>query len=91
MGSLYFGIYSGVYANKICLKIIFKIIFFLNLHQNKCQNIGTPPLPSYRATPILIEGTIEALVRVGVALSGSRGRPRGGYGRGPYILTIILV
>ena len=33
----------------------------LHLHQKKFQNIGTPPLPSYRATPILIVSTIVAL------------------------------
>ena len=41
------------------LKTSFKIIFeniFLHLHRNSCQNIGTPPLRSYRATPTLLEG-----------------------------------
>ena len=40
------------------LKIIFGQIFviiFLPLHQNKCQNIGTPPLTYYRVTPTLKE------------------------------------
>ena len=35
------------------LRIIFENIF-LHLHQNRCQHIRTPPLPSYRATPTLL-------------------------------------
>ena len=65
---------------KIIFRLIFENIFFLHLHQNKCQNIGTPPLPSYRATPTLLEGTptltsdTMVLSRgVGVALLESRG------------------
>ena len=41
------------------IKTTYRIFFeniYLHLHQNKCQNIRTPPLPSYRATPTLIEG-----------------------------------
>ena len=68
------------------IKITYRIFFekiYLHLHQNKCQNIRTPPLHSYRATPTLIEGdpythrgrphaltsgTIVSLVSAGVAL-----------------------
>ena len=41
------------------LKIFFRLIFeniVLHLHQIKYQNTRIPPLPSYRATPTLIEG-----------------------------------
>ena len=64
---------------KTSLRIILKI-YFLHLHHNKCQNLRTPPLPSYKATPTLLEGTIVSLVRVGVALQESRGRSIVGYG-----------
>ena len=40
---------------KTILRIIFKNIF-LHLHQNNCQNIWTPPIPSYRAPPTFLEG-----------------------------------
>ena len=48
----------------------FFLNIFLHLHQNECQNIGTPLLPllSYKVTPTLLEGTIVTLVRIGVAL-----------------------
>ena len=32
------------------------IKYFLHLNQNNCQNIRTPPLPSYRVTPTLLQG-----------------------------------
>ena len=41
------------------LNIFFQLIFeniVLHLHQIKYQNTRIPPLPSYRATPTLIEG-----------------------------------
>ena len=39
---------------KINLRQFFEHIV-LHLHQNDCQNIRTPPLPSYSGTPTLLE------------------------------------
>ena len=69
---------KGEGGGHVMIMTSFIIVFehtSLHLLQKKFQNIGTPPLPSYsigqpllpfRATPILIQGTIVALVRVGV-------------------------
>ena len=50
--------------NIFLLKTTFRIIenICLLLHQNKCQNIRTPPLPSYRATPTLLAQVFQVLV-----------------------------
>ena len=58
----------------------------LQLHQNKCQNIVTPPRLSYRATPTLREGDpysprgrplLSQVTQCNGALCESLGRPIG--------------
>ena len=76
------------------LKTTFEIIFeniFVHLQHYNCQNIGTPPLLSYRATHTLTSDTMVPSRRVGVALWESRGCPIGGQGWAPLILPLILV
>ena len=72
-------------AQHLMIETTYSIFFeniFLHLYQNKCQNIRTPPLPSYRAplhsqraTPALTSYTMVPLVSAGVALYECRGCP----------------
>ena len=70
---------------KTTFRIIFENIYFGMFTKLSAKIWGPHPYPpigrpllSYMVTPTLLEGTIVSLVRVGVALLESRGRPKEG-------------